>query len=139
MPCFFATHPTGYFAEYTTYTAAELCSAPHFRNMKFGMGLLSSSRQQSKKNFFLQNFIFKRMKQMPTSTDYPQPLWKIAEFFSFLRITENSNFSTGIFLKSSNQKFCQKSAKSENMISDGVEFSRSIVFQGYCHNMFSVP
>ena len=34
--------------------------------------------------------------EIPTSTDYPQSLWKIAKKFSFLRTTENSNFSTGI-------------------------------------------
>ena len=66
--------------------------------------------------------------EMPTSTDYPQSLWKITKNFSFLRTTETYNFSTGFFKKRSNQKCCQKSAKLENMIPDGVEFPRSIVF-----------
>ena len=52
----------------------------------------------------------KTVAEMPISTDYSQSLRKIAKIFSFLRTTENSNFSTGIFL-SSYQKCCQKSAK----------------------------
>ena len=36
---------------------------------------------------------------------------KLQKNFSFLRITENLNFSEGICFKSSNQKCCQKSAK----------------------------
>ena len=39
------------------------------------------------------------LSEMPTTTDYPQSLRKIAKIFSFLRTTESSNFSMEILFK----------------------------------------
>ena len=40
--------------------------------------------------------ILSKYSEMPTSTDYPYSLRKVVKIFSFLRTTENPNFSTGI-------------------------------------------